>query len=131
MRLWKVALVVGVLATIGLLAAVAIASGADRQLIGGERAAARDCSGDAASAQHAGSHGFGASEEMRAWREQYGENPYGDEAQAALDALRAQHQAENEAGGDEACGCDDDEIRGLGGEGYGRGGAMMGGGNEW
>jgi hypothetical protein len=133
MRPWKVAVIVGVLAAVGLLAAVAIASGADRQLVGGDRAAC-DGSGAAARTQDAGTRGFGASGEMRAWREQYADDPYSAEAQAALDALRAQHQAENQAGDPEACVGDGDAGGGYGrggGSGYGHGGGMMGGGDEW
>ncbi len=127
MKPWKLAVIVGALAVIGLLAAVAIASGADRMI--GNGAA---CDGDgvgirAADGTGAGGRGFGGSEEMQAWRDQYGADPDSAEAQAALDVLRAQHQAQNQSGDDGTYDCDG---TGTGG-GYGRGAGMMDGGNGW
>jgi hypothetical protein len=78
MRPWKLAVIAGVLAAVALLAAVATASSADRRFVGGDRVAACEGSGGAVRAQDAGSRemrGFGASGEMRAWREQYENDP--------------------------------------------------------
>ena len=129
-RPWKLAAIVGVPAAVALLAAVAIASGADRRFVGGDRVAACDGSGHAVRARDEVSRemwGFGASEVMCAWREQYVNDPCRAEAQTALNALRAEHRADTEVG--EACSGDGDagDLYSLG---HGCGG-MMGGGDEW
>jgi hypothetical protein len=125
MKPWKLAVVVGALAVVGLLAAVAIASGADRMIGNGAV-----CDGDgvgtrAADGTGAGGRGFGGSEEMQAWRDQYGADPDSAEAQAALDLLRTQYQARERSSDDGTYDCDGT------GAGYGRGAGMMGGGNGW
>ena len=161
MRPWKVALLVGALAVVGLLAAVAIASGADQSLSGtGERGVGQ-CDGDGLSSKGQGSgeqggmmRGLGASEEMAAWLDEYGDDPNSVEAQNALQRIRDEHRAEmQEAGVGHGFGnatgecdsgdrenssgsgvCDREGGQGQGrgeGQGNGQGGGMMGDGNGW
>lgn len=111
MRPWKVALVVGALAVFGLLAAVAIASGADKAAFGAQDGGAQ-CDGDGVEHTGAGSGGSGGmmrgsagsaeaqqiaeehSAAMEDWYERYGDDPDSPEAQSALQAVRDAHRAD-------------------------------------
>lgn len=142
MKPWKVALLVGALVGVGLLAAVAIASGADKSISGAQERGTGQCDGDGAlregraNGQAGGMlRGAGASSEMQTWRDRYGDDPNSSEARSALQAIRDEHRADAQAlmGGNGGCtGDGDGQGQGFGhGQGYGQGGGMTGDGNGW
>jgi hypothetical protein len=112
MRPWKVALLVGALAVVGLLTAVAIASGADKAAFGVRDGGGAQCDGDGVQHAGEGSGGSGGmtrgaagsvetqqiAEEhaaaMQDWYQRYGDDPNSPEACSALRAIRDEHRAE-------------------------------------
>jgi len=152
MRPWKVALFVGALAVVGLFAAVAIASGADEARSGVQDHGAGQCDdeGTMRGGQRVGEEsgtmrGLGASDEMQAWREEYGDDPTSTEAQSALQAIRDGHRADMQelmgqvGHGGAAEDCDSGDCKGVAandrcdgaGVSYGQDGHGQGGGNGW
>jgi hypothetical protein len=107
MRLWKVAILVGALALVGLLAGVAIAASADTTVSGtaghgtgehvGQEGQGQGHGNGGEGGGNASSRGLGASEEMAAWRDKYGDDPQSAEAQQALEAIREEHRSEMES----------------------------------
>lgn len=111
MRTWKFALLVGALAAVAVFAAAAIAFGAGGSVhglpFGGGMMVAAGNAGEADGAWR-GCGGAGLMQdpaareemqklreehrgEMRAWWEQYGDDPSSEKAQSALEDLRAEH----------------------------------------
>lgn len=156
MKPWKVAIIIGALAVMGLLAAVAIASGADKAISDAGHGGSGRCEGDgtgrmngpqvsAESQALAEEH----SAEMRAWQERYGDDPNSAEAQSALKALRDEHRQDMQgltrgngggrgaaSSGCDGVDCDSGDCDGAGhgqgnGQGHGTGQGMLGGGSVW
>lgn len=128
---WKVATIIGVLAAVGLLAAVAIASGADTAISGvGERGSAR-CDGD----------GAGRLNEAETLE---GSEAFAEGHRADMQGLMRGSGLGRGAGSRRCEGTDSDDCdcvghgqrlgRGQGcgqGDGHGEGQGVLGGGNVW